>query len=321
MLAKLVDAPFSGEGWIFEPKLDGIRAIAYIRDGNVRLLSRRGLDLTDRYPGLKKALSDQKKNMILDGEIVALDEKGRPSFQLLQQRSGLSAKDKVERAEMEIPIVYYAFDILYVAGRQVTKLPLKERRETLKQDFKEDDLIKIVRDLGTDGVKAFDVCVHHGLEGVMAKRLNSTYQPGQRSGAWLKIKAQQSSEFLICGYTKGEGARSDRFGSLILGFHDENDQLAYAGRVGTGFDRKLLDELYRLMQPLRRKTSPFPRKIPDAAKSVWLTPKLVAEVKFAEWTRDGILRAPVFMHLREDIEPDAVERVSEVRVESGLETI
>lgn len=301
MLTKTADEPFSREGWIYEPKLDGIRSIAYIKDSTVRLISRRGINLTERYPLIEKSLAKNSDDIIVDGEITAIDAQGRPSFQLLQ-RAGQTRLTKGTR------IVFYVFDILYADGRSLIEETLEIRREILKKALKQTDVVKIVNDLGSDGLKAFEACVDIDLEGIVAKKLDSVYRPGYRTSDWLKIKSFKSAEFLICGYSEGAGARNGHFGSLILGYYDEKGELAHAGSVGTGFNNKLMQELLKAMKPLERKTTPFGLKTGRKKDATWLTPKLVAEIKFSEWTADGMLRHPVFMRLREDIEPTDVVR-------------
>lgn len=300
MLTKTAEEPFSKDGWIYEPKLDGIRAIAYIKDSDVRLISRRGINLTERYPLIEKSLKEND-DIILDGEITAIDSEGRPSFQLLQ-RAGQTRHTKGMR------IVFYVFDILYADGRNLIDETLSKRREILKRKLEQSDVVKVVSSLGPDGLKAFQACVDIDLEGIVAKKLDSVYRPGSRSADWLKIKFFKSAEFLICGYSQGTGSRSDHFGSLLLGYYDEEGELSYAGSVGTGFNAKLMRDLLKLMKPLERKTSPFELKAGKKKDVSWLTPKLVAEIKFSEWTADGMLRIPVFLRLREDIEPTDIVR-------------
>jgi len=301
MLTKTAEEPFSKPGWIYEPKLDGIRSIAYIKDAEVRLISRRGINLTDRYPLIEKSLEENEDDIILDGEITAIDSQGRPSFQLLQRAGQASHKEGLR-------IVFYVFDVLYADGRNLLDQTLSARRQILRQKLKQSDVVKVVNDLGSDGLKAFQACVDIDLEGIVAKRLDSAYRPGRRSADWLKIKSFKSAEFLICGYSQGTGSRSDHFGSLLLGYYDEEGELSYAGSVGTGFNAKLMRELLKLMKPLERKTSPFELKAGKKRDVSWLTPKLVAEIKFSEWTADGLLRIPVFLRLREDIKPTDIVR-------------
>ena len=301
MLTKTAEEPFSKDGWIYEPKLDGIRSIAYINESEVRLISRRGINVTERYPLIEKSLEENEDDIILDGEITAIDSQGRPSFQLLQRAGQTSDKEGLR-------IVFYVFDILYADGRNLVDHPLSSRRRILRQKLKQSDVVKIVNGLGSDGLKAFQACVDIDLEGIVAKKLDSVYKPGTRTADWLKVKSFKSSELLICGYSEGAGSRSDQFGALLLGYFDDHGELTYAGSVGTGFNSKIMRELLGIMKPLERKTSPFGLKTGKKRDVTWLTPKLVAEIKFSEWTADGLLRIPVFLRLREDIEPSTVVR-------------
>lgn len=302
MLCKTADEPFSKPGWIYEPKLDGIRAVAYIKDSEVTLVSRRGLILTERYPLIEKSLARNSDNLILDGEVTALDAQGRPSFQLLQRSSKSSALNKNTR------LIFYVFDVMYANGRNLCDEPLSVRREILRSVLKQTDVVKIVTGLGEDGFKAYKACVEIDLEGIVAKRMDSVYRPGYRSSDWVKIKSFKSAEFLICGYSKGTGSRSDQFGSLILGYYDDNNEIQYAGSVGTGFNTNSMRELLKVMKPLARSSSPFGLKLARKKDVTWLAPNLVAEIKFSEWTADGMLRIPVFLRLREDIKPTDVRR-------------
>jgi bifunctional non-homologous end joining protein LigD len=294
MLASLSADAFSKEGWIYEPKFDGIRAIAYIKNGEVVLKSRGGLDLNHRFPELVTTLA-KNKNMVIDGEIVALDEEGRPSFQLLQARAVRSqSASKAKR------IFYYVFDMLSDGTENLLDETLKVRKTHLKKKLVVSKTVQYVDDLHCDGETAFKVCIEKGLEGIVAKRLDAPYQPGRRSPDWMKVKATQSAEFIICGYTKGTGSRENTFGALLLG-HYRNKQLHYAGGVGTGFDQELIKLLLKKLKPLVRKTSPFKEAIKDKGQPTWVEPKLVAEIKYAEWTADERLRVPVFLRLREDV--------------------
>ncbi|MBS2006282.1 MAG: DNA ligase D [Cyanobacteria bacterium SZAS TMP-1] len=298
MLASLSASPFTREGWIYEPKFDGIRAIAYISSGSVNLQSRNGISLNHRFPNLVKSLS-KNPDMVIDGEIVALDDQGRPSFQLLQARA-LKSKE----ASSARHIVYYVFDIPSLAGQSLMEESLTERKKKLKKNLKTTVDVKYVDDLHCDGLTAYSLCIKQGLEGIVAKREDATYQSGRRSPDWMKVRATQSAEFVICGYTKGTGSRENTFGSLIIG-HYKNKKLLYAGGVGTGFDTKLLKQLFARLKSLVRKTSPFDYVIEDRPRGsiVWVEPTMVAEIKYAEWTADGRLRAPVFLRLREDVTP------------------
>jgi len=307
MLATLGDAPFSKEGWLFEPKMDGIRAGVYIKDGKVTLLSRNGLDLTAQYPTLVAGFEKYKSNAIFDGEIIALNERGRPSFQHLQRRLGLTRGADIKAAETKTPIFFYAFDVLYYDGRDLTELPLYQRRQILQDVLIPRQEIRLIEQFAGDGESAFKACVENEMEGVVGKRADSVYEAGRRSKAWVKVKVTASAEFLICGYTEGTGARSKTFGSLLLGEHDEQGNLRYVGGVGTGFDDKQLRQLRAKMKPLAVKQCPFKKKPPGKLNPTWVKPELVAEIKFAERTQDKLLRAPVFLHLRSDVEPEQVK--------------
>jgi bifunctional non-homologous end joining protein LigD len=302
MLASLTDLPFDRGGWILEPKFSGIRALAYVLNGTVKLYSRRGLDLTHRFPDLAASLAKQDSDMIIDGEIVALTAEGRPSFQLLQQRSGLISPEGFARQNREIPIQFYAFDMIATGQHSIINLPLSERKSILKKKFVRFSNLRLVDNLSGDGVKAFNTCINYGLEGLMAKRLDSTYQVGHRSKDWLKIKAIHSSEFVICGFTEGHGSRKSSFGSLVLGYPENGQKkLTYAGCVGSGFDENELEMLAGLMKSLVTSTCPLTDKPP--VKATWLKPQLVAEVKYTELTNDHLLRIPVYLNLRPDISP------------------
>jgi bifunctional non-homologous end joining protein LigD len=323
MMASLTDGPFSQEGWVYEPKLDGIRAVAMIRGGKVSLWSRRGLDLSASYPSVVKELSAYRQDMIIDGEIVALDEKGRPSFQELQQRSGLTRSPDVKVAESRTPVFYYVFDILYLNGRNLENVKLRDRKALLKQTLVSTDRIRLVEPLAADGFTAYQACLDSGLEGVVAKRLDSVYDSGRRSKDWLKVKPTMAAEFVVCGYTEGTGSRGHTFGSLILGYYNRAGDLVYAGGCGTGFNEAKLQMLLKQFKKLEAKNSPFKEKVPG--KQIhWLKPELVVEVKFAEWTKDSKVRAPVFMRVRDDKPPEACTRdeiVHEVKEQKPEEPI
>jgi bifunctional non-homologous end joining protein LigD len=310
MTASLADKPFSKQGWVFEPKMDGIRAVAFIQNGKVTLKSRNDLDLTEQFPAIAASLQTYKGNFVLDGEIVALNEKGRPSFQHLQQR-GKADKANTSAA----PILYYVFDIIYCQDRNLEAEPLSDRRKVLLEQIKQSHNIRIIEQFPTDGESAYQACVSNELEGVVGKRIDSTYEVGKRSKSWLKVKSTASAEFLICGYTEGTGGRNDTFGALILGTHDEHGKLVYVGGVGTGFDDKKLKSLMKSMKPLIIDKCPFTRKPPGKLNPTWVKPKLIAEIKFAEWTQDKILRAPVFLRLRDDIDSEEVKPTQTIRTD------
>ena len=315
MLATLAKEPFSHPDWIFEPKLDGLRAVAFIQHGKSKLFSRGGRDVTPGYPSLAEELTEQPgQEMVLDGEIVAPDEEGRPSFQLLQQRMNLQGEADIRRADVQVPVLYYVFDLLYLDGYDLRAVPFERRRRQLESVLIPDERVRLVDQFEEAGEAAYEAAVEHGLEGVMAKRRDSPYRSGERSRLWLKVKATTSDEFIVGGYSRGTGARSDTLGALILGQYDDQGKLRYAGHVGTGFDDRALKELRQRLDALLTDRSPFAGEVSGRTEAVWVKPELVAEVKFAQRTSDGRLRVPVFLRLREDKPPKEVERVEPVTV-------
>ena len=317
MLATLVDEPFSADGWFFEPKLDGIRAISYVKNGSVKLTSRRGLDLTEKYPAICGSLS-QTGQFVFDGEIVALDENGKPSFQHLQQSGGgLRSFASRKNSDFKAHLLYYVFDILYAQGKDLTGLPVIQRKKILESVLNTSENVRLVQSLGSDGEAVFQACVENGLEGIVGKKADSTYDIGSRSRSWLKVKTATTSEFLICGYTEGTGSRKKTFGSLILGEYDDQGILQFVGGVGTGLNDKKLDSLLSQMTPLTTKQCPFKKRPTGKLNPIWVKPQLVVEVKYMERTQDNMLRAPVFLHLREDIEPKKVKAGPIVHVHSN----
>ncbi|MGD0765882.1 MAG: DNA ligase D, partial [Dehalococcoidia bacterium] len=304
MLATLTDAPFSHSDWLFEPKLDGVRAIALVKDRRVRLLSRRGNDVSKGYPSLADELSHQPEaEMVLDGEIVALDQEGRPSFERLQQRLNLTGEPEIHRAEAQVPVIYYVFDLLYLRGYDLRGATLEQRKAQLRHVLLPSGRIRLVEHFESEGEAAFHAAVENGLEGVIAKRRDSTYRSGERTHLWLKVKVTTSDDFVVGGYSRGSGARSRTFGALLLGQYDENGRLRYAGHVGTGFDEETLAHLREQMDALQTDDCPFVDDIPDGPEASWVRPELVAEVKFAQRTNEGRLRSPVFLALRQDKVP------------------
>jgi bifunctional non-homologous end joining protein LigD len=308
MLATLTDRPFSDCNWLFEPKLDGMRALAVIAGGKVTLSSRRGQDATRLFPSLLSGLHRYAdRQMILDGEIVALDERGAPSFQRIQQRINLSRPSDVARADVEIPVFYYVFDLLYLDGYDLRGVALERRKKILESVLVPQPPVRLVAHFPELGERAYEEALKHGFEGVVAKRRDSLYECRKRSRLWLKLKSTRSDDFVIGGYTQGAGRRTDSFGALLVGQYDDRGQLIYAGHVGTGFDRRTLDQLLARLQPLQTDDCPFAERPPLNAPATWIRPEVVAEIKFMQRTRDGILRAPVFVGLRPDKGPrDAV---------------
>jgi bifunctional non-homologous end joining protein LigD len=299
MQAEPGDAVFNRPGWMWEPKLDGYRALAFIDEGNVKLRSRRGLDLAPDFPRLSAELARQAvRDMILDGEIVAFDEGGRPSFGAMQNRGG-----KTERA------VFYCFDLLSFAGVDLRNAPYSDRRRYLSQCLLPSPLVQLVH-ATEDGVALHEAALANGFEGVVGKREDSKYEAGRRSASWVKVKATNSADFVVGGYTKGKGAR-EALGALLLGYWD-GGKLRYASHVGSGFDDDTLAQVQAQLERLRSRAMPFEEKPADLnGPAVWVRPELVAEVKFQNWTDDGHLRAPVFLRLRDDIDVKEVRRAPE----------
>jgi bifunctional non-homologous end joining protein LigD len=301
MLATLAQAIPSGKGWLFEVKWDGYRALAYLEGGEARLVSRNANDLTARFPQVAKELAKAVKtpDCVLDGEICALDENGRPSFSAMQQ------------GKPGTPIVYEVFDVLEVEGEPLVALPLVERRKRLEGLLDRRNKTVKLSEVFEDGKALYEAAMQKGLEGVIAKRGDSPYRQGKRTRDWLKVKTHGRQEFVIAGYTKGQGRRSGRFGSLVLGVW-RGGELAYVGNCGTGFTDKDIDDLLARLRPLEQKESPFPvvPKMPKVRKAdvVWVKPELVCEVEFVEWTHDGRLRAPSFQGLRDDKAASDVHR-------------
>ena len=309
MMVRLADEPFSHPDWLFEPKLDGFRALAFVRHGQVSLLSRTGNELSKHFPEVVDELSVQpERELVLDGELAALTEDGLPDFALIQQRLGLPKQVKLTPPEGQAKIVYYPFDLLYANGRDLQRLPLYDRKRILSQAVLPGDAVQVVEYVESDGESFFRGAVQMGLEGMVAKRWESSYEAGVRSPSWLKIKHVRSQEFVVGGYTKGAGARSSTFGALLLGYHD-GSELRYAGRVGSGFDQSMLDQVLESLDGLRAASSPFDEHPDvDEGDTTWVRPELVAEVKFSEWTHEARLRAPVFLKLRPEVSPRAVVR-------------
>jgi bifunctional non-homologous end joining protein LigD len=308
MLATLAPEIPIGEGWLFEVKWDGYRAIAYLEGGEARLVSRNANDLTARFPQVAKELAKAVKtpDCVLDGEICALDENGRPSFSAMQQ------------GKPGTPIVYEVFDVLEVEGEPLVDLPLTERHARLEALLDRRNTTVRLSDAFEDGKALYEAAKEQHLEGVVAKRGDSPYRQGKRTRDWLKIKTHGRQEFVIVGYTKGQGRRSGRLGSLVLGVW-RGGALAYVGNCGTGFTDKDIDDLLARLRPLEQKESPFPivPKMPKVRKAdvVWVKPELVCEVEFVEWTHDGRLRAPSFQGLREDKAAREVHREEPIQDE------
>jgi bifunctional non-homologous end joining protein LigD len=315
MKALLVDQLPRGEDWTYELKFDGYRALAIKRAGRWQLLSRNAKNLTARFPQIADALPKLPcREAMLDAEIVAVDEQGKSSFQLLQAYPSATGRKP--------PLLAYVFDLLNLDGRDLTGLPLVERKELLRPLLAAaPDQIRFSTNLTGDIDSFIKEMKARGLEGIIAKRRDSKYEAGRRGGAWVKFKWSNEQEFVIGGYTEPRGSRAG-FGALLVGYYDENNaRLLFASKVGTGFNQRSLTSLYERFQKIRRTDCPFanlPEKrqgryglgltASEMKSCYWLEPKMVGQIRFTEWTRDGHLRHPVFLGLREDKDPGEVHR-------------
>ena len=312
MHAEIGPAAFNHPDWMWEPKLDGYRALAFLDGKKVRLRSRRGHDLGDAFPRLIEELAQQDAGtMILDGEIVALRTDGTPSFNALQNRVQAKTPAEIAAAEKDVAVVFYCFDLPYFAGIDLRARPYRDRRRYLSQCLLPTPRVRLVH-ATEDGVALNQASLASGFEGVVGKRKDSRYEAGRRSASWLKIKPTTCADFVVGGYTQGKGSRSD-LGAILVGYW-EKKKLIYASHVGSGLDEKTVEALKTRMEPLRRKTWPFAEK-PDLLPNptTWVEPEIVVEVKFHSWTEDGHLRAPVFIRIRDDIRPRDVRRVEVTR--------
>jgi bifunctional non-homologous end joining protein LigD len=302
MLARLGPLPRDETGWGFEVKWDGVRAIAFGEPGRLRLQSRNLKDITERYPevrGLRDALGSRAA--ILDGEIVAFDENGRPSFERLQQRMHVVSEARVRRLASALPVVYVIFDLLYLDGEDLMPLTYEQRRKRLEALELSGPAWQTPAYRPGSGAALLDATRDQGLEGVVAKRLDCPYEPGRRSSGWIKVKNVHREEFVIGGWMPGEGGRSQRIGALLVGQREPDGTLRYAGRVGTGFTDETLGDLARRLRPLQRDDSPFDKgRVPKGARFV--EPRLRAEVEYRERTQAGILRAPSYKGMHEEPE-------------------
>lgn len=302
MLAGIAPEPFSGKEWAFEIKWDGYRAVADLRK-DIQLYSRNGLSYAEKFKKVANALKIQQHDMVLDGELVAYDSSGKPNFQLLQRIGD----------NPDLTVVFQVFDLLWLNGHSTENLSLLQRKELLKEALQETDIIKYCDHVLENGEEFFELIKKMEIEGMIAKKIDSKYAEGARNGDWLKVKSVQTEEVLICGFTAPKGSRK-KFGSLILGRYEDED-LKFSGHTGTGFSDKVLVELYDRMKPLITPKSPFKETPKTNDKATWLKPELIAEIKFTETTKDGIFRHPVFLHLREDKNPQDVN----TKKEDGME--
>jgi bifunctional non-homologous end joining protein LigD len=307
MLSETAEKAFDDPAWLFEIKWDGYRAIAFIEKETVRLVSRNQIDLTAKYPELAEIPEYiHAQTAILDGEIVALDENGRASFSLLQQRSGFRIAGRRAKPRAEVQTLYYAFDLLYLDGRDWRAVPLDQRKQQLAALIKAGGVLRYSDHFAEHGIALMAVAREKGLEGIVAKRRDSAYHE-RRTSDWRKIKIRHTIECVIGGYTEPEGSRK-HFGSIVLGLYDGKDRLIHVGQAGSGFDEKTLASMARILSPLETKKTPFYGEVEALRRVTWVKPKLVAEIEYAEWTEGAEgsgpkLRAPVFLGLRDDKSP------------------
>jgi len=308
MLATLVDRAFDDQRWLYEIKWDGYRAIAFLDGGSLRLVSRNQNDLTTAYPELASISESVKaRTAVLDGEVVALDERGRPSFGLMQQRTGVGEGGRrIRRTRDDIPVVYCVFDLLYLDGYDIMQAELEQRKELLASVLAPSDLIRYSDHYVGNGKALFDAAAQRGLEGIVAKHRSSHYLQ-KRSSEWLKIKIVRQQECVIGGYTDPRGTR-ENFGSVVLGLYDEEGRLIHVGHAGSGFTGQSHEALWKRLHALEIKRSFFYGKVESTRPVHFVKPELVAEIKFTEWTHEGQtggmkMRAPVFLGLRFDKKP------------------
>ena len=316
MLSASADEPFDSPDFTYEPKWDGVRTIAFVDGGEVRLQTRNLLDCTRQYPEATQCAEalTGAYHAILDGEIVALDEKGVPSFQRLQPRMHVTDDGAVRKLRKSTPVIYQVFDILYADGEDLTRKPLRERLRRLDESLTPMGAIRRSEGFPGTGVALFEAAREQGIEGIVAKRLDSIYQPGARSPAWVKIKAFRTMECVIGGWTAGQGGRQKTLGALLLGVYRDG-KLQPVGHVGTGFDERTLKELLAKLEAHESPSSPFATMPRTNQPARWCLPELVCEVEYVEITRDGTLRHPTYRGLRPDVEPR--EATGEERRESA----
>ena len=314
MLATTAPLPTRPSAYTFEVKWDGVRGISYIEDGRFHMESRNLRDITPRYPelaGLPDALGG--RNAVLDGEVVAFDEAGKPSFGRLQHRMHLANDVEVRRRMADIPIAYLLFDVLWLDGELLVDEPWTTRRAVLDslELSGSGSCWQVPATHPGEGTALVAATKANGLEGVVAKKMDAPYEIGRRSRCWIKVKNFARQEVVVGGWLPGQGNRENRLGALLAGYYDDEGQLRYAGRVGTGFTDAELRRLAELLQPLARDTSPFVDPVPaPRGMARYVEPRLVADVDFGEWTADGTMRHPSYKGLRDDKDPTEVRRES-----------
>ncbi len=317
MKSTLSETPPKGDDWLFEVKWDGVRAICFIDDGKVRMMSRTGHSCERQYPELS-VIGHQiaAKQAILDGEITVLDKNGVSSFGLIQPRIAVADPNSIAHLARRTPVTLFVFDLLYLDGYDLRGVPLIERKRALQTILRPSAVMRFSEHFVNNGDEMLAAARATGLEGILAKNAAGTYQP-KRSRDWLKIKIVTEQEFVICGYTAGE---RDYFGSLVLGVYEQG-KLVYVGNVGTGFDQSMMEQIYRRIEPLTTTQPPF-AELPQIGREItWVRPEVVCEVKFANWTEDGRLRAPVFVGLRQDVEPTEVSRETAAAMEEAAKPV
>ncbi len=307
MLAIAADKPFDDDDWLYEIKWDGYRAVGFLDGNSLRLVSRNQNDLTAAYPELDEIPRYIKaRTAVLDGEIVALDEQGRSSFSLMQQRTGAGEGRRIRRTRDDIPVVYYVFDLLYLDGYDLTQAELEARKQLLASIIVPNGLVRYSEHWIGRGTALLAAAREHGLEGIVAKQRRSRYRQ-ERSREWLKIKLVQQQECVIGGYTEPRGARKN-FGSLVLGLYDGKSRMVPVGQAGSGFTTDTHAQMWKRLQPLETSRNPFFGKVESDRRVHYVKPELVAEIRFSEWTHEGRngavkMRAPVFQGLRFDKKP------------------
>jgi bifunctional non-homologous end joining protein LigD len=309
-LATLIEEPFNRANWVFEIKWDGIRAVSYLRragaERQVVIRSRGGHVINEQFPEVVEALySLDLPDAVLDGEIVALDDQGRSSFPILQARANA-------RGAAKPPLAYYVFDLLYLNGHLLVDHPLRERRQALEAVLPEHPLIRLSETVAGAGTTFYGAAQNLGVEGVMAKRADSPYQPGKRTSDWLKLKVKQRLDAVVAGFTEGLGGRAKTFGALLLGAYEDQDRLRYIGHCGGGFTDRELRRIHALLLHRVQPTCPFPLLPPTNEPATWVRPDLVVDVEYGGWTADGLLRFPVYKGLRDD------KMAREVKLERAL---